>query len=39
VIAWRKFPDTNDWRDELATNGTKVQIPESAQLSVTLNVP
>jgi len=39
VIAWRKFPDTNDWRDELATKGTKIEIPERAQLSVTLNVP
>jgi hypothetical protein len=39
VIAWRKFPDASDWREELAAKGTKVDIPENGQLSVTLNVP
>ncbi len=39
AIAWRKFPDPSDWREELATKGTKVEIPENGQISVTLNVP
>jgi len=39
VLAWRKFPDFEVGRNEVASRGTQVEAQESGRVSVVLTVP